>query len=134
MAVRPPEPERPLRLFSGGNQQKVVLAKWLRNNPRVLLLDEPTQGVDVGAKAAIFELIAAAAARGAGVLVCSSDDRELALICDRVLVMRNGKVVAEATGEALSEGSLVAAGLGSTPKRGDLERQPEKETTSHGTH
>ena len=63
-----------MRLFSGGNQQKVVLAKWLRNEPRVLLLDEPTQGVDVGAKAAIYELIGAAAAERHGVL-CSSDDQ-----------------------------------------------------------
>ncbi len=54
VALRPAEPERPLELFSGGNQQKVVLAKWLRNNQRVLLLDEPTQGVDVGAKAALW--------------------------------------------------------------------------------
>ncbi len=58
MAVRPAEPERALELFSGGNQQKVVLAKWLRNEPKALLMDEPTQGVDVGAKAGIFELIA----------------------------------------------------------------------------
>lgn len=134
MAVRPAEPERPLRLFSGGNQQKVLLAKWLRNNPRVLLLEEPTQGVDVGAKAAILELIAAAAARGTGVLICSSDDRELASICDRVFVMRDGNVVAEASGEALSEGFLVAAGLGSAATRSDLEPQTAKETTARGTY
>ena len=60
----PARPEQPLKLFSGGNQQKVVLAKWLRVRPRVLLLDEPTQGVDVGAKAAIYELILAARATG----------------------------------------------------------------------
>ena len=63
--LRPPSPSGALELFSGGNQQKVVLAKWLRNEPRVLLLDEPTQGVDVGAKAGIYELIADAAAAGA---------------------------------------------------------------------
>jgi ribose transport system ATP-binding protein len=114
--VRPAEPERALQLFSGGNQQKVVLAKWLRNEPKVLLLDEPTQGVDVGAKAGIFELIANAAAAGAGVLVCSSDAKELALICDRVLVMRDGRAVAQLQRSQLSEAEMVRAGLGdSTP-------------------
>ena len=75
--MRPPDPDRTLTLFSGGNQQKVVLAKWLRNEPRVLLMDEPTQGVDVGAKAGIFGLIAGAAAAGAGVLISSADAKEL---------------------------------------------------------
>jgi ribose transport system ATP-binding protein len=112
VAVNPPEPERALDLFSGGNQQKIVLAKWLRNDPKVLLLDEPTQGVDVGAKAGILELIASAAAHGAGVLVCSSDTKELALICDRVLVMRDGAVVAEVDQDELSEARLVREGLG----------------------
>ena len=111
VAVRPAEPERALDLFSGGNQQKIVLAKWLRNEPKVLLLDDPTQGVDVGAKVGIYELIATAAASGAGVLVCSSDAKELALICDRVLVLADGRQVAEATAENLSEGALVRAGL-----------------------
>ncbi|MBS1676227.1 MAG: sugar ABC transporter ATP-binding protein [Actinobacteria bacterium] len=112
VAVRPAEPERALDLFSGGNQQKVVLAKWLRNEPKALLMDEPTQGVDVGAKAGIYELIANAAAAGAGILVCSSDAKELALICDRVLVMRDGAVVAEVERSRLSEAGLVRAGLG----------------------
>lgn len=111
--VRPAEPERPLELFSGGNQQKIVLAKWLRNDPKVLLLDEPTQGVDVGAKAGIYQLILRAAAAGAGVLVCSSDTKELAQLCDRVLVMRDGTLVAELTRPQLSEAVLVRAGLGS---------------------
>lgn len=110
--VRPAEPERALELFSGGNQQKVVLAKWLRNDPKVLLLDDPTQGVDVGAKAGIYELIVKAAAAGAGVLMCSSDTKELAQLCDRVLVMRDGALVAEITRPQLSEPVLVRAGLG----------------------
>jgi ribose transport system ATP-binding protein len=110
--VRPPDPERTLALFSGGNQQKVVLAKWLRNQPKVLLMDEPTQGVDVGAKAGIFELIAGAAAAGAGVLISSSDAKELALICDRVLVMHDGELAAEVNKPDLSEARLVSAALG----------------------
>jgi len=115
VAVRPADPERALELFSGGNQQKVVLAKWLRNRPRVLLMDEPTQGVDVGAKAGIFELIATAASEGAGVLICSSDAKELALICDRVLVLRDGVLAAEARRPELSEATLVGASLGAQP-------------------
>jgi ribose transport system ATP-binding protein len=109
--VRPPDPERTLSLFSGGNQQKIVLAKWLRNEPKVLLMDEPTQGVDVGAKAGIFELIAGAAASGAGVLISSSDTKELALICDRVLVMRDGELAAEVNKPDLSEARLVSLAL-----------------------
>jgi ribose transport system ATP-binding protein len=109
--VRPPDPERILALFSGGNQQKVVLAKWLRNDPKVLLMDEPTQGVDVGAKAGIFELIAGAAGAGAGILISSSDTKELALICDRVLVMRDGELAAEVNKPDLSEARLVSLAL-----------------------
>jgi len=130
VALRPPDPERTLELFSGGNQQKVVLAKWLRNAPKVLLMDEPTQGVDVGAKAGIFELVAEAAAAGAGVLICSSDAKELALICDRVLVMRNGLVVAEVSSD-LSEAQLVRAGLGSEPMQSNgSEQRQESESNA----
>jgi ABC-type sugar transport system ATPase subunit len=116
--LRPPDPERTVGFLSGGNQQKVVLAKWLRNEPRVLLLDEPTHGVDVGAKVGILEQIGAAAARGAGVLICSSDTKELASVCDRVLVLRDGFVVAELSGPALSEHRLVQEGLGIADRGG----------------
>jgi ribose transport system ATP-binding protein len=112
VALRPAEPERPLELFSGGNQQKVVLAKWLRNDPRVLLLDEPTQGVDVGAKAAIYKLVHDAAARGAAVLMTSSDTAELAAVCDRVVVMRDGCAAADVRGADLTEERLVIESLG----------------------
>lgn len=133
VAIRPAEPERALELFSGGNQQKAVLAKWLRNEPKALLMDEPTQGVDVGAKAGIFELIANAAAAGAGVLVCSSDAKELALICDRVLVMRDGEVVAEVTrGTRLTEAALVRAGLGARQNgNGGVPAKSETEVSPH---
>jgi ribose transport system ATP-binding protein len=112
VALRPAEPERPLELFSGGNQQKVVIAKWLRNDPAVLLLDEPTQGVDVGAKAAIYNLVNDAAARGAAVLMASSDTAELASACDRVVVMRGGLVAAEVSGGDVTEERLVLESLG----------------------
>jgi ABC-type sugar transport system ATPase subunit len=132
VAIRPAEPERALQLFSGGNQQKAVLAKWLRNEPKVLLLDEPTQGVDVGAKAGIYELIASSAAAGAGVLVCSSDAKELALICDRVLVMRDGRAVAEMGRSELSEAGLVRAALDDNrSSNGGSPAPSEKEVPGH---
>ncbi|MBL9140205.1 MAG: sugar ABC transporter ATP-binding protein [Verrucomicrobiales bacterium] len=81
-----------VKTLSGGNQQKVVLAKWLWNEPKVFILDEPTRGIDVGAKYEIYRLIGELAARGAGVLVISSEVEELIGICDRILVMRRGEI------------------------------------------
>ena len=107
VALRPARPEQPLKLFSGGNQQKVVLAKWLRMRPRVLLLDDPTQGVDVGAKAAIYELILAAKRDGAGILLMSSDTKELVTLCDRVLMLSAGRVISEVPRSELNEARLV---------------------------
>ncbi len=106
--VVPPRPEQTFSLFSGGNQQKIVLAKWLRNQPKVLLLEEPTQGVDIGAKVGIYEAVEAAAADGMAVLVCSSDDNELLRLCDRVLVLREGRLAGELSGPDLTENRLMA--------------------------
>ena len=105
--VRPPDPERRLGSLSGGNQQRVVLARWLRCDPAVLLLEEPTRGVDIGAKAEIYRIIADAAGQGAGVIIFSSDAEELASVCDRVVVLRDGSVATELSGPALSEGAIV---------------------------
>ena len=105
--VVPPRPEQTFSLFSGGNQQKIVMAKWLRNQPRVLLLEEPTQGVDIGAKVGIYEAVESAARSGTAVLVCSSDDKELLRLCDRVLVLREGRLAAELSGADLTENRLV---------------------------
>jgi len=110
--VRPSLPDQRFSLFSGGNQQKVVMARALRDDPVVLLLDEPTQGVDIGAKAAIYEAIERAAAAGAGVLVSSSDAKELLRLCDRVIVMRDGRGAAELEGPDLTENRLVSEGYG----------------------
>ncbi|MEC3975735.1 sugar ABC transporter ATP-binding protein [Amycolatopsis sp. H20-H5] len=112
VGLRPPFPDRPMNTFSGGNQQKIALAKWLRVAPLVLVLDEPTQGVDVGAKSAIYELILAARRAGTGVVLCSSDTKELVQLCDRVLVLRDGVVAAEVPRASLSEPRLVEAELG----------------------
>lgn len=87
--------DQPVKTLSGGNQQKVVLAKWLLSNPEILLLDEPTRGIDVGAKSEIYQLIHDRADRGAGVLVISSELEELTGICDRILVMSRGRITGE---------------------------------------
>src|SRR5262249_7222336 len=87
--------------LSGGNQQKVVFAKWLDAQPSVVLLDDPTRGVDVGAKAEMHALIRSTAAAGAPVLICSTDIDELASLCDRVIVLRQGRLTAELSGERL---------------------------------
>ena len=100
--------EQPFELFSGGNQQKIVLAKWLRIKPKVLLVDEPTQGVDAGAQAEIYGLLADATEQGATVIVSSSDVKELVAICHRVLVLRDGEVAFSFSGDALTETALVA--------------------------
>lgn len=93
--VRPPEPDRVIATLSGGNQQKVVLARWLGVGRRVMVLEEPTIGVDVGARAEIYRLLAEAAEEGLGTVVVSSDFEEVAGLCDRALVFDRGKVVAE---------------------------------------
>lgn len=110
--VHPSMPERALGLFSGGNQQKTVIARWLRTNPTVLLVEEPTQGVDVGSSEAIRALIVAAAARGTAVLVASSDNADLIRMCTRVLVLRDGECVAVLTGDAINDHRLTQECLG----------------------
>jgi ribose transport system ATP-binding protein len=112
--VRPPDPDARFSTLSGGNQQKIVLAKWLRLRPRVLLLDEPTQGVDVHAKALIHHMARESALRGAAVVIASSDDAELCDTCDRVLVMRNGRVAGRLHGDRISARELGRLQLEST--------------------
>jgi ribose transport system ATP-binding protein len=110
--VMPRSPDKPFATFSGGNQQKLVLAKWLRLEPQVLVLDEPTQAVDVGAVADIYRLITEYAQRGLAVMVMSSEWEDLARICTRVYVLERGRVVAELQGAALTADGIGAAALG----------------------
>lgn len=95
LQLLPRNTKLPLRLLSGGNQQKALLAKWLQLSPRLLMLIEPVQGVDVGAKRAIFDRIRAAAREGATVIIASTEHEDLADLCDRVLVLRDGDLVDE---------------------------------------
>ena len=99
--------EVPPDALSGGNQQKVVVAKWLATSPKVLLLDEPTKGVDVGAKFEIHEIIRREAARGAGCLVASSDLPEVLALADRILVMREGRIQGQLEGVNATEESVM---------------------------
>jgi len=105
---------QPVRTLSGGNQQKVVLGKWLLAEPKVLILDEPTRGIDVGAKFEIYQLIHQLADRGAGVLVISSEIEELIGICDRILVMRHGAITGEFKREEFDREKILAAALHSS--------------------
>lgn len=100
--IRPSDPSKRFIEFSGGNQQKVVLAKWLETSPSVLLLHEPTQGVDVGARRQILASIRAAADRGAAVLIASTEYEDMAHLCDRVLIFRRGSMISELDGHDLT--------------------------------
>jgi ribose transport system ATP-binding protein len=101
--VRPAGVERAVRTLSGGNQQKVVLARWLLRDCTVLLLDEPTRGVDVGARSEIYALIRSLAERGVAVVMVSSEVPEVLGLADRVLVVREGRVVHEGPAEEIDE-------------------------------
>ncbi len=109
LSIRVADPNQIITSLSGGNQQKVVIAKGLLTNPQVLLLDEPTRGVDVGAKSEIFEIIASLAAQGYGVLYVSSELKEVLDMADRVLVMSKGRISGEFSREEATEEKLVAA-------------------------
>jgi L-arabinose transport system ATP-binding protein len=115
LAIKTPTQEQPIGLLSGGNQQKAILGRWLSEEARVLLLDEPTRGIDVGAKREIYEILYDQAERGLGVLLVSSELPEVLGVCDRVLVMREGRLVAdlpraEATPEKCLELALPGGG------------------------
>ena len=103
----PDDPDRIVRELSGGNQQKVVLARWLLRRCRVLLLDEPTRGVDVATKAELYRVITDLAGEGLAVLVVSSELEELVGICSRILVMREGELVFEIDGSRATEQELL---------------------------
>ena len=107
LQIRTPDIETPVRLLSGGNQQKVVIGKWLAARPKIWLLDEPTRGIDVGAKSEIFRLMGELAASGTAILMSSSELIDLLGVCDRVVVMFRGRIVGEMSRAEASEERVV---------------------------
>ncbi|UDL92589.1 sugar ABC transporter ATP-binding protein [Mesorhizobium sp. PAMC28654] len=111
-SIVPPDPERRINLLSGGNQQKAVISKWLSAKPSVLILDEPTRGVDVGAKAEIHRIIGELVAKGMAVVMISSELPEVLGVCDRVVVMRDGRASPAIERKDLSEERIMALATG----------------------
>ena len=108
MRTKTPTQETKIRSLSGGNQQKVILGRWLLTDPEVLLLDEPTRGIDVGAKYEIYQLILDLANRDKVVMVVSSEMPELLGICDRILVMSGGRLAGEVDAKNTTQEEIMA--------------------------
>ncbi|RUW67401.1 sugar ABC transporter ATP-binding protein, partial [Mesorhizobium sp. M4B.F.Ca.ET.049.02.1.2] len=109
LGLRPNDPHLPIEALSGGNQQKVVVGRWLATGRKLLIAEDPTAGVDVGAKAEIYRLIAAAVEAGLAVIVVSTDFEEVAHICHRALVFSHNRIVRELAGDALTTAALIRA-------------------------
>ena len=107
MRTKTPMQETQIRSLSGGNQQKVILGRWLLTDPEVLLLDEPTRGIDVGAKYEIYQLVIDLANRGKCVLMVSSEMPELLGICDRILVMSGGRLAGEVNAQETTQEEIM---------------------------
>jgi ABC-type sugar transport system ATPase subunit len=106
--IRPPDQEFPTLTMSGGNQQKVVIAKSLSTEPQILIMDEPTRGIDVGAKEEVYAIIKALAAEGKAIVLVSSELPEILSLCDRIIVMNKGSVVGELSNEEATEERIMA--------------------------
>ena len=127
LQLRPMDPDKPIRLFSGGNQQKAILARWLLAGTNILLLDEPTRGIDIGAKQEIYRVIRNLALEGKSIIVVSSELPEILNVSDRVLVMRSGRITAQLERHELSEEAIMQhAAREATP----LEATPSEATPS----
>jgi ABC-type sugar transport system ATPase subunit len=117
LAIKTPDIETPVGKLSGGNQQKVLIGRWLGVKPKVLILDEPTRGVDIGARGEIHRLVRNLAQGGMAVLVISSEPEELPDLCDRVLVMAGGRIVRDLSGEAITRHGIIAASYADAQER-----------------
>ena len=112
MSVKTPTQETPIQSLSGGNQQKVLLAKWMMRDPEVLILDEPTRGIDVGAKFEIYKLMTEVAQAGKAVVMVSSELPELIGMCDRIYVMNQGHIAGELKREEFSQEAIMVYATG----------------------
>ena len=112
LSIRMASPEQPIEGLSGGNQQKVILARWLARNPKVLIVDEPTRGVDVGAKKEIYQLINQFKKEGMSIILVSSEMPEVLGMSDRILVMHEGRISAEFNTREANQEKLMAAAVG----------------------
>ena len=115
VGLRPLDVTRPIGSFSGGNQQKAIIGRWLATDTRIFLFDEPTRGIDVGAKAEIYALIEALARKGCAIVVVSSELPEVIRLSDRVLVMRDGTVATELVGTEITEAAIARSAIPASP-------------------
>jgi inositol transport system ATP-binding protein len=118
LSIRMASPEQPIEGLSGGNQQKVILARWLARNPKVLIVDEPTRGVDVGAKAEVHQILVQLASEGIAVMVISSELPEVLAVSDRIVTMRQGRITGEMSASDATEENLMAL-MALDQRRGD---------------
>jgi ribose transport system ATP-binding protein len=121
--IRPRDPDRAYSLMSGGNQQKVIFGKWLNTSPDVMIIDDPTSGVDIGARNAIYDLIRQQADQGMSFVVCSSDLDDLIAVCDRVLVLNRGRIADELQGSDIEESRLLMATLAEASDEPEVSHQ-----------
>ena len=112
LSIKTPGAEQKVKNLSGGNQQKVIIAKWLMTSPKVLIIDEPTKGIDVGAKKEIYLLINKLKAEGKAIIMISSDMPELLGICDRIIVMHQGEIKGELQREEATQESIMNLAIG----------------------
>ena len=132
LAVKAPGLEAPVLSLSGGNQQKVVMARSLLSGPGLIVADEPTQGVDVGARAEIYSILREVSNSGTPVIVNSSDAAELGGLCDQVVVMSRGRIVERLTGDDVTEARIVAAAVSAVHHVGDSALETERESIASG--
>ncbi len=123
LRIKTPGDQQVVQFLSGGNQQKVVLGKWLSLEPRVLLLDEPTRGIDVGAKQEIYGLMEQLAKQGVGILFVSSEMEEILGMSDRTLVMHEGRITGELSRDQLSEESVMQLATGNVGREETSDRR-----------
>ena len=114
LKIQPLKVELKVKNLSGGNQQKVVLGKWLLNDPEIILMDEPTRGIDIGAKEEIYSIITAMAEQGKGILIFSSEFEELISLCDSIYVLYKGKIVGKVDAKDATSEKLLSLALGGT--------------------